>query len=236
MSTVAQSTVPPEIEARNLTLRYKSSQTVLLHNINLSIPSGAAVCIYGEIGSGKTSLLNVLGLLDRPSEGELFLGDKMTNFAQLSRAELDSFIHEYYAYVFQTTELMMHWTALENVALSIIARGYTRLKSHEVAYQYCHNLGLTQDDVKREVAQLSGGQKQLVGIARALAKKPLILIADEPTAHLDQKRKQTVSEQLIRNAKHQNITVIVATHDDLDKGLFNKRYKIVNNTLSLMEN
>ena len=231
MSTVVSL---PQIIVRNMTLYQKGQkQNVLLRDINLSIPTGASVCIKGEIGSGKTSLLNVLGLLDKPDSGELLLGDKKTNFTQLSRAELDSFINQYYAYVFQTTELMMHWTALENVALSIIARGYSKSQSHIEAQKYCNYLGLSKAEVTREVSQLSGGQKQLVGIARALAKNPKILIADEPTAHLDQKRKKEISSQLIRNAKKQNMTVIVATHDNLEKHLFDKIYVIKNKTLEL---
>lgn len=233
MSTVDSS---PQIIVKNVTLYQKDQQqNILLKNINLSIPIGSSVCIKGEIGSGKTSLLNVLGLLDKPDTGELFLGDKETNFTQLSRAELDSFIKKYYAYVFQTTELMMHWTALENVALSIIARGHNKSQSHIEAHKYCNYLGLSKAEVTREVSQLSGGQKQLVGIARALAKRPKILIADEPTAHLDQSRKKLISSQLIKNAKKQNTTVIIATHDNLEKHLFDKIYVIKNKNLELIK-
>lgn len=230
MSTVDDDS-PPKIYVKNMMLYRKGcNREVLLKNITLNIQPKDTICIRGEIGCGKTSLLNVLGLLDVADDGELLIGETKTNICLLSRAELDSFIKKYYAYVFQTTELMMQWTALENVALPIIARGFSKEESQEKAKQYCIDVGLKDDEMEREVSHLSGGQKQLVGIARALAKQPKILIADEPTAHLDKERKIKISRNLILNAKKQGTTVIVATHDELNEALFNKIYKINTNT------
>jgi ABC-type lipoprotein export system ATPase subunit len=210
------------LRAENLHLQY--GETTLLREVNLTLKKGKIISISSEIGLGKTSLLRVLGLLSKPSAGQLYIKHSI-DCVPLPRAELDEFIKHYFAYVFQTPKLMMQWTALENISLPLIAMGYTKAEREQKAHEYYSAVGLKEKDANKPVSILSVGTKKLVGIARALAKEPMILIADEPTANLDPNTRERIIELFRRKAEEKNMAIIVATHVDT-KTAFSEQYVI----------
>jgi lipoprotein-releasing system ATP-binding protein len=209
----SQSTPKPVLlETRHLTRTLNAGiETVdLIHDINLKINAGEFVAITGPSGSGKSSLLYLLGLLDRPSQGELWMdGENTADMSDAKRAEMRL---SKLGFVFQFHFLLPEFTLLENVSLPMRKQG--KLSETEIlerAHQLLCDLDLP-DDHQKLPEQLSGGQRQRVAIARALANNPLILLADEPTGNLDSKNGQRVFdifEVLVANGQ----TVITVTHD-----------------------
>lgn len=197
------------LDARNLYIEYDNE--VLLENINLSIQYGSTISIRGDVGIGKSSLLRVLGLLSSPKSGSVYLSSSSKrkvdyhdterkkivkirdyyNCSALPHPEREDIIKAYFAYIFQSHELMMQWDALENISLPLFARGFSEKNRIKKAAALCRQLDI-EGIMHRPMYQLSGGQRQLVNIARALAKEPTILIADEPTSSLDPDKKTMV--------------------------------------------
>lgn len=233
------------LHAERLHIQYDGQS--LLESVNLSIPYGATVSIRGDIGIGKSSLLRVLGLLSSPDSGSVYLsssskraiethqdGTKKTikvrdyyNCSVLPHPEREDIIKTYFAYVFQSHELMMQWNTLENISLPLFARGFSEHDRLEKATALCRQLDI-EDIMLKPMYQLSGGQRQLVNIARALAKEPTILIADEPTSSLDPTKKNMVFNLFKKLADQKKMTVIVATHNVDAVTLFDAHYIIKN--------
>lgn len=208
-----QSTLKPVLlETRHLTRTLNTGvETVdLVKDINLTINAGEFVAITGPSGSGKSSLLYLLGLLDRPSQGELWMDGE--NTAEMSDAKRAEMRLSKLGFIFQFHFLLPEFTLLENVSLPMRKRGQlSEAEILERAHQLLCDLDLP-DDHQKLPEQLSGGQRQRVAIARALANNPLILLADEPTGNLDSKNGQRVFdifEALVANGQ----TVITVTHD-----------------------
>lgn len=200
------------LEAEHLTRKLPGEVPVtLVEDISLQIQKGEFVAINGPSGSGKSSLLYLLGLLDVATSGEVRLnGDAMGHCDedQLARARL-----EHMGFVFQSHFLLPEFSAMENIALPMRRLG--RLNNAEVlrrASELLESLGLVQERTKFP-RQLSGGQSQRVAIARALANNPAIVLADEPTGNLDTKSSATVQSILKGLAREHRRTVVVVTHD-----------------------
>jgi ABC-type lipoprotein export system ATPase subunit len=223
---------PIILEAKDLSIQYDN--TVLLQNVDITIHKGTAIIIRGPVGIGKSSLLRVLALLSKPAKGHIYITDskgiKSPDCVRLPQGELDDLIKDYFAYVFQMPELMMGWNALENISLPLIAKGYSPSRRKEIAYECCRAMGI-EKVAERPAYTLSGGERQLVSIARALAKEPIILMADEPTASLDPESKVFIMERLINEAKKKGVTVIVATHDTVVVSSLMEEYVIKNKVL-----
>ncbi|MDM8568144.1 ATP-binding cassette domain-containing protein [Thiotrichales bacterium HSG1] len=205
-----------------------------LKDINIDLTAGDTVAICGKIGSGKTSLLRVLGLLDRPKMGHIYI-DSTVNCTSLPQAEIDLLISRYFAYVFQEFDLMETWTAIENIALPLMVKGYSKEHREKQAKYYCEQLGIAKY-ATQQVSTLSGGTRKLVTVGRALAKKPKILIADEPIASLDPNFRKRVVRFLSRIAEEENMIIIAAAHLDEIKSNFKKQYNIEDDTLKLVRN
>lgn len=213
-----------EFKIENLCIQ--QDNITILENINLTISEGSTVSISGEIGSGKTSLLYVLGLLAKPSAGHIYIGSSV-DCVSLPRGELDEFINHYFAYVFHEPKLMMQWSAIDNISLPLIAKGYTKAKAQKKAQKYCKLVGIEiEKATKKTVSTLSIGTRKLVTVARALAKEPKILIADEPVANLDEKTRKRTANLLIKQAEQKNMIIIAATHLRTAKELFDEQYII----------
>ena len=213
-----------EFKVKNLCIQ--QDNTIILENINLTIKEGLTVSISGEIGSGKTSLLYVLGLLAKPSAGHIYIGSSV-DCVSLPRTELDEFINRYFAYVFHEPKLMIQWSAVDNISLPLIAKGYTKAEAQEKAQEYCKLVGIEiEKATKKTVSTLSIGTRKLVTVARALAKEPKILIADEPVANLDEETRKKTANLLIEQAKQKNMIIIAATHLKEAKELFKEQYII----------
>jgi lipoprotein-releasing system ATP-binding protein len=184
---------------------------VLVQDVTLSIGRGEFVCIQGPSGSGKSSLLYLLGLLDAPTSGRIWLDGVDTS--TLSEEELARARLERLGFVFQFHFLLAEFTALENVLLPMARLG--RLFPAEQrtrAEALLAELGLADQRHKRP-DQLSGGQRQRVAIARALANEPLVVLADEPTGNLDMAASANVREILSGLVRGRDRTVVAVTHD-----------------------
>jgi lipoprotein-releasing system ATP-binding protein len=205
-------TAMPLIEARNVTRILPGIvPTTLVHGINLQIVENEFVAITGPSGSGKSSLLYLLGLLDLPTTGEVLIRGRAT--VHMDEAERAHTRLTQLGFVFQFHFLLPEFTILDNVMLPMRALGAL---SGEAMRQRAHDLlaslGLA-DHVHKRPDQLSGGQRQRVAVARALANEPPILLADEPTGSLDSHASEQVFEVLRELVEKHGKTVVAVTHD-----------------------
>ena len=202
----------PILEAKNLFKSYKteSQQVDVLLDLNLQVYKGEALCIMGSSGTGKTTLLHLLGTLDRPSSGYIFYKEK--NIFDQTPEALALFRNQNMGFVFQFHHLLKEFTALENVMLPARIAGLSKKEVIQKAKSLLKELGVDhrQDHLPK---QLSGGEQQRVAIARALIQEPDILFADEPTGNLDNKNAQVIEDLFFELHETKNLTLIVATHD-----------------------
>jgi len=181
-----------------------------LSNVNLDVYREEYLSIMGPSGSGKTTLFNMVGALDRPTGGQVSVGG--VSLPSLSSRELSYFRCKHIGYVFQTYNLIPWLTALGNVMLPLTFLGLSDKKAEERATEVLTMVGLGHR-LDHTPGECSGGQQQRIAIARALANDPSIILADEPTANLDQKTGEEIVELLSKLCKQEGVTVITATHD-----------------------
>ena len=181
-----------------------------LKGVTLDVFRGEYLSIMGPSGSGKTTLFNMMGALDRPTRGEVRVGE--VSLPKLSSLELAFFRCRHIGYVFQTYNLIEWLTALENVALPATFLGLSEADSARRAAEILERVGLG-DRLRHKPLELSGGQQQRVAIARALTNRPAIILADEPTANLDTRTGEEIIELLSQLRRQDGVTVVTATHD-----------------------
>jgi len=181
-----------------------------LRGISLEIYAGEYISIMGPSGSGKSTFFNMVGGLDKPSDGTVFIDE--VDVAQLDAYELAWLRCRKIGYIFQTFNLIPVMTALENVTLPMTFAGLTSDEARDKGVELLGSVGLG-DRVQHRPYELSGGQQQRVAIARALANDPAIILADEPTGNLDLRTGTEIIEILSRMNKEHEVTVITATHD-----------------------
>lgn len=198
------------IEIKNLNKIYGKGEVEVkaLNNINLEINEGEFVAIVGASGSGKSTLLHLLGGVDKPSSGEVILNG--TNMHSLKERELSILRRRKIGFVFQFFNLIPVLTAEENIEMPVLLDGGKMDKEYKA--ELLKILGL-EERKKHHPAQLSGGQQQRVSIGRALANKPSLILADEPTGNLDSKNSKEILELLKYSAKKYHQTLILITHD-----------------------
>jgi putative ABC transport system ATP-binding protein len=182
----------------------------VLRGVDLTIASGEIVALRGPSGSGKSTLLNILGCLDRPTSGRYFLGGRDVSTLDPT-AQAWVRLH-YIGFVFQTFHLIAHSTALENVALPLHYAGVPKAQAHEQARALLDRVGLAQR-LDHRPNQLSGGQRQRVAVARALACKPRLILADEPTGALDTRTGQEILALMLELHAESGLTLVLVTHD-----------------------
>ncbi len=194
----------------------KGSQAVpVLKKVNLTLKPTEMVALRGPSGAGKSTLLHLAGLLDRPSQGELWLGEQ--NCATLKEAERTRLRCHHLGFIYQFHHLLPELTALENVCVPLFIAGFAKKRARERALELLHAVQLDQR-ITHHPAALSGGEQQRVAIARALANRPQILLADEPTGNLDESTGQMVFGLLQTLARQGDLAVLMATHNpDLAK-------------------
>jgi ABC-type lipoprotein export system ATPase subunit len=187
------------------------SQVFLLRDINLSINEGEFVSIMGPSGSGKSTLLNVIGMLDGVDEGEYhFLGQNVQKLKEKQRSEL---YKQHVGFVFQAYHLIDELTVYENIETPLLYKNY---KTAERKAMVSDTLDRFNIVAKKDLfpAQLSGGQQQLVGIARALVSSPKLILADEPTGNLNSKQGEEIMELFKKLNKENGVTIIQVTHSE----------------------
>jgi putative ABC transport system ATP-binding protein len=197
------------IELKNIVKTYPMGKRELkvLQGINLNIDKGEMVAIMGPSGSGKSTLLNLVGLLDRPSSGSYLLEGR--EVSRLNGGELAKVRGQKIGFIFQSFNLLPYLSALSNVELGQKYAGKVDLRAAKDALD---KVGLT-DRIKHRPNELSGGEQQRVAVARALAKNPPIILADEPTGNLDSHSSKDIMTILSKLHQEQNITLIMITHD-----------------------
>jgi len=181
----------------------------VLKGITMTIAEGEMIAIMGASGSGKSTLLNILGILDNYEQGDYYLGNKLIK--NLSETKSAEFRNQYIGFVFQNFNLIGYKTALENIALPLFYRNFSRKKRNLLAMEYLEKVGLGAWS-HHFPNQLSGGQKQRVAIARALITNPKLILADEPTGALDSTTSLEVIE-LLKEVNKTGMTIIVVTHE-----------------------
>ncbi|MDE2039673.1 MAG: ABC transporter ATP-binding protein [Elusimicrobia bacterium] len=180
-----------------------------LRGVSFTVGAGEFVAVMGPSGCGKSTLLNILGLLDKPSSGHYDLeGARVSRLGDSERTRLR---RERIGFVFQAFNLLPRLSALENVCLPMAYRGLSRGPREERARELLARVGLSRK-ASHTPLQLSGGERQRVGIARALANRPALLLADEPTGNLDSKSSAEILE-LFRHLHGEGMTVVLVTHD-----------------------
>jgi len=186
-------------------------KNVILNNISLEIDEGEFISVMGPSGSGKSTLLNIIGMLDEPNEGyHYFMGQAVH---QLKEKQRSSLYKKYIGFVFQAYHLIDELTVYENIETPLI---YQDVKGSERKAMVADMLDRFQIVGKKDLfpAQLSGGQQQLVGIARALIASPKLILADEPTGNLNSKQGEDIMELFRKLNKEDGVTIIQVTHSE----------------------
>jgi len=203
------------LQIKNISKTYHTGKVdyQALFDVNLNIDKGEFTALTGPSGSGKTTLLNIIGCIDSSSGGELILDGQ--NLAGKSSLELAYLRREYFGFIFQTYNLIPVLSVYENVELPLRLLGkYTPGEVTDRVHAVLDAVGLADFD-KRKPLELSGGQQQRVSIARALVKKPKVILADEPTANLDSKNGEAIVDLMKEMNEKEKVTFIFSTHDRL---------------------
>lgn len=204
--------IEPAIRAVNLARTFEVGETTVeaLRGINLEVNQGQFVALVGPSGSGKSTFLNLVGGLDRPTEGELWV-DGVELSASKEKA-LTEHRRERVGFVFQGFNLLPRLTALENVALPLMFTGVAQRERLGRARELLLRVGL-EERLEHRPTQLSGGEQQRVAIARALVRRPAIILADEPTGNIDSATGAEIMALLRELNRDQGVTLLLVTHD-----------------------
>ena len=196
------------VEGRNIERHFGGLK--VLRGIDVFIDAGEIVAILGASGAGKTTLLQILGSLDKPTRGEVTISG--SRISSLNGNQLARFRNEHVGFVFQFHQLLPEFTALENCMLPGLIAGKSQKESDKQARELLQYLGL-EPRLEHKPAQLSGGEKQRVAVARALVNGPKVVFADEPSGNLDSKNQNELMELFIDLRNQFNQTFVIVTHD-----------------------
>ena len=185
-------------------------EVVALKRINLKIYKGEVCCIFGTSGSGKSTLLNQLAGMEKPTQGQVFIRGK--SISRMGEEELAAFRQEHMSFIFQSYNLLPSMTAVENVAMPLMFKGVERKKREAMAENLLRRVGLSHR-LHHYPSQMSGGQQQRAGIARAFVSRPEVVFADETTGNLDTKTTAEIMDMVMGFARRFNQTIILVTHD-----------------------
>lgn len=184
--------------------------TTALKDVSMDIPQGSFTCIVGPSGHGKSTLMHLIGGLDRPTGGKVYIGD--VEISRIANSDLARLRSERVGFVFQFFNLLQGLTAIENVEIAMMLAGVSEREQRSRAEKLLALVGLAEKAASKP-GQLSGGQQQRVAIARALANDPDILLMDEPTGNLDSVAEAEVLD-LLQELHRQGKTVVIVTHSD----------------------
>ncbi|OHD14428.1 MAG: ABC transporter [Spirochaetes bacterium GWD1_27_9] len=202
------------IQTKDLFKDYEVNKIVVnaLRGVTIDFTQGEFTAIVGPSGSGKSTLLHLIGCLDKPTKGDVVVdGDSIAN---LSKNELAYLRREKIGFIFQAYNLIPVLTALENVSFPLTLLGHSPKKVRDLSYFALKEVGLEGMENRRP-KELSGGQQQRIAIARALIKKPKLILADEPTANLDSKIGAEILELMLKLNQEEKTTFVFSTHDKM---------------------
>ena len=221
-----------ELKNVNKIYKTKAEEIHVLKNINLTFNSGDFVSIQGKSGSGKTSLLNILGLLDVPTSGDVFIDEKKVN---MKDEKLKNILrNRKIGFVFQFHYLLNEFTALENVMMpALVNKSMTKDKAKKRAKELLKMVDLGHR-INHKPNELSGGEKQRVAIARAMINNPEMILADEPTGNLDTETSNVINELFKKISKEENQAIIIVTHSLELANMATYKYKIENGEFSMI--
>jgi ABC-type lipoprotein export system ATPase subunit len=202
------------IQLRNITKSYRAStfkRTFVLRRVDLDIEEGEFVTIMGPSGAGKSTLLHIMGLLDEPSDGEYhFAGEPAHQLSEKRRTEIH---RSHIGFVFQAYHLIDDLTVYENLETPLLYKGLSRSDRKSKVAEMLDRFGIVAKQ-KLFPNQLSGGQQQLVGVARALIIEPRVILADEPTGNLQSSQSEDIMETLRRLNQEDGVTIVQVTHSE----------------------
>ena len=201
------------IQAIDLKKSYLSGSVELpvLRGVNITIKTGEIISVVGDSGVGKSTLLNLLGALDRPTGGTVLYGGE--DIFKLTNREIAQFRNSDLGFVFQFHHLLPEFSAVENVMMPAMIAGKKKEEAQKVAAELLKRVGLTGRE-RHKPSELSGGEQQRVAVARALVNNPKVVLADEPTGNLDRRTSDEVHDLLWELNEKMNQTFIIATHNE----------------------
>ena len=197
------------IELENITRSFGSLQ--VLKGISLKVEKGEIVSITGPSGAGKTTLLQIMGSLDKPDSGHVLYNGR--DITSLDEKELSAFRNKHIGFVFQFHQLLPEFTAIENITIPMLIAGVGMKQATLKAKELLQMLGL-EDRADHKPAELSGGEKQRIAVARALANQPDVILADEPSGSLDTKNKEELHKLFFDLRDRLGQTFVIVTHDE----------------------
>ena len=209
-----------QLELQNVGYSYNGKELVLRH-VNYRFEDGRIYAITGRSGAGKTTLLSLLSQLTKPTEGKIL-------YNGLDVSEVDQYLYrsQYAGVIFQSFNLLMHLTAVENVMLSMDIAGVKKENNRAYAMKLLEKVGLSKEESQRRILKLSGGQQQRVAIARAVSYDPAILLADEPTGNLDEDTQDEIMEIFKGLAYEEQKCIILVTHSPVVASLADEVYAL----------
>lgn len=219
------------LEAVDISKSFRNSTPPLkvLDQLSISLNRRQTLAIVGASGIGKSTLLHILGTLDRPDQGALFFNGE--DVFQYSDGQLARFRNQTLGFVFQFHHLLPEFSALENAMMPALINGMDKPRASQVAEAILVRVGLA-DRLHQKATELSGGEQQRVALARALALKPAILLADEPTGNLDRKNSEQIHQLLMELNQEMGMAMIVVTHNMALASIMERQATIVNGKLA----
>jgi len=220
----------PIAELKDVWKTYRMGHVLLhaLQEVDFAIGKGDMIAIMGPSGSGKSTLLNLLGCLDRPTRGQYLLGGE--DVSTLSDDQLSEIRANRIGFIFQSYNLIPQLNVVQNIEIPLYYKGVSEEQSYERAVYLAQKVGLGKR-LGHHPAELSGGERQRVGVARALANQPLIVLADEPTGNLDTKTGAQILD-LLHELNRDGVTLIVVTHDPNVAATTQRTYRLVDGRLA----
>ncbi len=212
-------------QIKNLSFSYKLGSVTVdaLQYVTFDIPPNAVVCFSGPSGSGKSTLLNILGLIEPLQQGQVIFRDQ--DISTLTEKEKNHLRRYHIGFIFQQFHLLPILTAEENVEYFLSRQGLPLDERRRLTRQALESVGLWEHRFKKTY-EMSGGQRQRVAIARAVAKHPQVIIADEPTASLDQKTGREIMDILHRLREEKQVSILIASHDLMVHSYADRHYSV----------
>ena len=224
----------PVIQVKNLHKIYSIGKNKVhaLNGVSLEIYQGEFCAIVGTSGSGKSTMLNMLAGLEKPTKGEVIIGGE--HIEKMNENQLVKFRRDHVGFIFQSFNLLQTMTAQENVALPLVFRGEDKKERMKKAGELLDLVGLPEHK-KHKPNEMSGGQQQRVGVARALVVDPEIIFADEPTGNLDSNTSRDIMSMMQKVVREQNKTLVMVTHDNHLASIADRIFHIIDGKIVKIE-